>query len=264
MPGQRAPSRLPARGLIAVVAQRTRAHSRPPPHRVWWRDRRTSSPRRKSCVAIPVAAPPPEAGAPHRASEDREGQVDDVSNRDKGSCGPSNQRGSILSRYFTVPDQAGWGNSGLTARRQSRPRRVDETAKRSRARHIEVHVVAPDRRPLERVPGPALGEFVRTLHEQHDVEFHLGGDGERPCAGGCGAPEWRAARRGFSPMARGPWPDRPGGRNDLSGRRASRRWWCPHAVSGMILSAKCCMRSRVRACVSSCRFTIMWRTPSSS
>ncbi len=49
-----------------------------------------------------------------------------------------------------------------------------EVAAALRTRNLGVHIVAPDEIPMQRVLGAKLGRFVRDVHEQHGVTFHLG------------------------------------------------------------------------------------------
>ena len=49
-----------------------------------------------------------------------------------------------------------------------------EVAASLRARNIEVDVVAPETIPMERILGADAGNFIRQLHEEHGVRFHLG------------------------------------------------------------------------------------------
>lgn len=49
-----------------------------------------------------------------------------------------------------------------------------EAAASLRARNIEVHIVGIENTLMEKILGPEVGTFLRNLHEEHGVTFHLG------------------------------------------------------------------------------------------
>lgn len=49
-----------------------------------------------------------------------------------------------------------------------------EVAASLRARNIEVQVIGPETIPMEKILGREVGTFIRKLHEEHGVTFHLG------------------------------------------------------------------------------------------
>ncbi len=119
---------------------------------------------------------------------DRRVELDDGSSRDYGALllatgatpvrlGPEVDRGGMPVHYLrSLRD-----SRAIIAAAREGARAVVvgasfiglEVAASLRARKVEVDVVAPDTRPLERIMGPTLGDFIRGLHEEHGVRFHL-------------------------------------------------------------------------------------------
>ena len=155
---------------------------------------------RRSALAVPERGPaarplPPHAG--RQPGHHRRGG--------KGTSGPSSLGASFI---------------GL------------EVAASLRARGLEVHVVAPESRPLERVLGPELGDFVQTRPRGARRRFPPGAEGarDRPTAASC----WRAASGCAADLVVAGIGVRPnldagraGGARDRSGACRSTSTWKP-------------------------------------
>jgi hypothetical protein len=92
-------------------------------------------------------------------------------------------RGSHIGLLLAFRDQSlSWAEArrAMLLRKRSRAVVVGssfiglEVAASLRARNVEVDVVGREAIPMARVLGEAVGNFIRKVHEEHGVTFHLG------------------------------------------------------------------------------------------
>ena len=101
-----------------------------------------------------------------------------------------------------------------------------EAAAALRARGLDVHVVAPDAVPMERVLGLELGEFVTGLHRENGVVFHLQASVKAFDGKALHARRWQSRACGRRARRRGRRPAHVAGRrsgNGGAGRHRRRR-----------------------------------------
>jgi len=78
----------------------------------------------------------------------------------------------ICARWPTVARLS--PRRGFTASSSNRASFIGlEVAASLRKRGIEVHVVGRETSPMEKILGADVGNFIRKLHEEHGVTFHL-------------------------------------------------------------------------------------------
>ena len=124
-------------------------------------------------------------GARGRAGRREQSPLRPAAARDRRRAGPSRHPGRRAAACATLRSLA---DCRAIIARAATARQVVvmgasfiglEVAAALRARKIEVHVVAPDKRPMERILGPQMGDFVRCASRRARRGLPPRGHGER-------------------------------------------------------------------------------------